>query len=221
MSKKVLIACEESQTITKEFRKLGFEAFSCDVQECSGGFPDWHFQRDVFEVIKEHKFDLMIGHPPCTFLSFAGAGWMNVSKYGDKAIQRIKERDLAIDFFIKLLNADIPHICLENPMGYIQQVIKCNQIIEPFYFGDNERKRTCLWLKNLPKLTYSLTDNLFFEKTSVPPPSPIYTDKIGINRKRYFAESISHKNDIIRRKLRSKTFQGIAQAMANQWSQIL
>lgn len=93
---RVLIACEESQTVCKAFRELGHEAYSCDIQECSGGHPEWHFQQDVFEVIEKHgPWDLMIAHPPCTYLSYAGIGWFNIEKYGDKAKQRIIDREEA------------------------------------------------------------------------------------------------------------------------------
>jgi len=210
---KVLIACEESQIVCKEFREKGHEAYSCDIQDCSGNFPEWHIKDNVFNIINDN-WDIMIGHPPCTFLSFAGSGWFNVEKYGQKAILREIEKQKAIDFFLKLFNSPIKKICLENPMGYIHNVIKCNQIIQPYYFGDNDQKRTCLWLKNLPKLTYDLKDNLFFKQTSVDKPKPIiYKD----GKKRYFTDTIRCYDADLRRKLRSKTFLGIAKAMANQW----
>ena len=100
---KVLIACEESQTVCKAFRAKGHEAFSCDIQPCSGGHPEWHFQQDVFEVI-DMGWDLMIGHPPCTYLTYAGIRWFNESRYGQKAIERHKLKDEAIDFFLKMYN---------------------------------------------------------------------------------------------------------------------
>ena len=213
---KVLVACEESQAVTIAFRKLGITAFSCDIQDCSGGYPEWHIKDDIFNIIND-GWDLMIGHPPCTYLSFAGNRWFD-PKYGDDAIERLKQKDLAIDFFIKLFNADIKHICLENPMGWIHKVIPCSQIIQPYYFGDSDFKKTCLWLKNLPKLTYNLSDTLFWKKTSVEV-KPYYYEKSGTAL--YFTSKFTHKDPIIRRKLRSKTFPGIADAMAKQWSEYI
>ena len=221
MSKKILIACEESQTITIEFRKLGFEAFSCDIQECSGGHPEWHFQKDVFEVINEHKFDLMIGHPPCTFLTITGNSWFNIDKYGEKAIQRHKEKDLAINFFIKLWNAEIKHICLENPIGFINNKLKPSQIIQPYYFGDSFQKTTCLWLKNLPKLYHNKSVNLFDKEVTHTDKGEFFEwvdKKTGVIKRQplWFYNALKESADK-RAEIRSKTFSGIAEAMVNQW----
>lgn len=142
---KVLIACEESQEVCKAFRKLGFEAYSCDLKECSGGHPEWHLQMDVFQAIKLYKWDLMIAHPPCTFLSISGNRWMNDSIHYPN---RAKDRKDAIEFFLALINQDIPHIAIENPIGIMStQYRKPNQIIQPYMFGDKAQKPTCLWLK--------------------------------------------------------------------------
>ena len=152
-NKRVVVGCEESQTVAIAFRNLGIEAYSCDIQPCSGGHPEWHIQGDVFEAIKEVKPKLFIGHPPCTFISYVGNRWFNVEKYGENAILRAKYRDEGIDFFMRLWNIDVPHICLENPRGYIQKVLKPTQTIQPYYFGDICSKTTLLWLKNIPPYT--------------------------------------------------------------------
>lgn len=218
--KKVLIACEESQAVCIEFRKLGIEAYSCDIQPCSGGYPDWHLQKDVFDIITVCKWDMLIAFPPCTFLSFAGNGYFNIDKYGSNALNRWFDRVKAMEFFMNLYNSNIPYIAIENPMGFPCTAFrKPDQVIEPYYFGDRHKKRTCLWLKNLPKLQYSLHNDLFTLSTSVPKPEPIYVDKVT-GRKRYFTDAISgvSKNSKL---LRSKTFPGIAKAMADQWSRLI
>ncbi len=149
---RILVACEESQAVTKAFRKLGYEAFSCDLLPCSGGHPEWHYQQDVFEVI-DKGWDLMIAHPPCTYLTVSGNAWFNVEKYGEKAIQRAKDREDAVDFFMRIINSPIEKIAVENPIGTIStRYRKPDQIIQPFQFGHPYTKQTCLWLKGLPKL---------------------------------------------------------------------
>ena len=217
--KKILIGCEESQTTCKAFRKLGFDAYSCDIQDQSGGHPEWHIQDDIFYVINQNDWDLLIGHPPCTYLSHAGNGYFNYNKYGNKAIDRYINRNDAVQFFLKLYTCNIKNICLENPIGFINSFFKPTQIIQPYYFGDKDQKTTCLWLKNLPLLEWSNKKTLFFDKTSVDKPNPIYIEKSG--QKRYFTDSLSHKDPIIRSKLRSKSFPAIADAMANQWGNFL
>jgi hypothetical protein len=216
---KVLVACEESQAVCIEFRKLGHEAYSCDILPCSGGHPEWHIQGDVLEQL-DKDWDLMIGHPPCTYMSNAGIGWFNEEKYGSKALKRKKNREDAMIFFLKLYNAPIEKICIENPVGWPNSVFrKPDQVIHPFFFGDEHKKGTCLWLKNLPKLIYCKEDNLFETKTLVEPkvisvqyrkPGKYY--KGGEEKKRYFTDAFSRDA-----KIRSKTFPGIAKAMAEQW----
>lgn len=126
---KVLIACEESQEVCKAFRELGFEAYSCDLKECSGGHPEWHLQMDVFQAIKLYKWDLMIAHPPCTFLSISGNRWMNDEIHYPN---RKRDRQEAIEFFLKIAEADIEHIAIENPIGVMSSVWKKpSQIIQP------------------------------------------------------------------------------------------
>ena len=215
---RVLVGCEESQAVTIEFRKLGVEAFSCDIQECSGGHSEWHFQQDIFEVI-DKGWDMMIAFPPCTYLSFAGNGYFDINKYGEKAIDRWYKRVDAMKFFMDLYNSKIKHIAIENPMGFpFSAFRKPDQTIEPYYFGDDDKKRTCLWLNNLPKLQHNKTNDLFSTKTHIDKPEPIYIGKNG--QKYYKTDAISgtSKKGKIER---SKTFPGIAKAMATQWTEYL
>lgn len=215
---RILLACECSNTVSKEFRKLGHYVLSCDLQANDEDQTN-HYQGSVFDVLND-GWDMMIGHPPCTYLSNAGIGWFNEEKYGEKAVKRKANRTEAMDFFIKLYNAPIKKICLENPVGYLNSVFrKPDQIIQPYFFGDEHRKTTCLWLKNLPKLIYCKQDNLFETKTLVEPkvmavqyrkPSKYY--KGGEEKKRYYTDAYSRNA-----KVRSKTFEGIAKAMAEQW----
>jgi hypothetical protein len=149
---KILVACEESQAVTKEFRGLGHEAFSCDLLPCSGGHPEWHYQTDVLELLKR-DWDLIISFPPCTYLTVTGNRWFNVERYGLSAIQRLKDKDFAVEFFMLFANANCPHIAIENPVGVMSSIWrKPDQIINPWQFGDPFEKKTCLWLKNLPAL---------------------------------------------------------------------
>lgn len=150
---RVIIACEESQAVTKAFRERGHEAYSCDIKECSGGFPQWHFTDDIFNVLKiEKRFDLMIAHPPCTYLSVSGSGWL-YNRDGSKNEERYQNQMEGLNFVRKLMNADVNRIAIENPISVISTYIRePDQIIHPFQFGDSARKSTCLWLKNLPHL---------------------------------------------------------------------
>jgi hypothetical protein len=211
---KVLIGCEESQAITIAFRKRGHEAYSCDLQSCSGGYPEWHLQKDVLEECYSGNYDLMIAHPPCTYLSYAGVAHWN-------SPGRLQKRLKALEFFAALWESPIEMICLENPKGCASPTItKYSQEIQPYYFGDAHLKTTWLWLKNLPLLTYSLRNNLFEAATATERPEPIYVDYTG--KKRYFTDAIAgtHGGGISSVR-RSKTFHGIAEAMANQWGNIL
>ena len=140
---KVLIACEESQAVTIELRKLGHEAFSCDLQDCTGGHPEWHFKQDVFEVI-DMGWDMMIAFPPCDHLAVSGARWFETKQV---------EQRKAIWFFVALTQTKIPTWAIENPIGIMSTLYrKPDQIIQPYYFGDEAQKTTCLWLKNIPQL---------------------------------------------------------------------
>ena len=142
---KILVACEESQAVTIELRKLGHEAYSCDILECSGEHPEWHFQQDVTELLK-HKWDMIIAFPPCTHLAVSGARWFK-QKIADGRQQ------LGIDFFMKFANIDCPKVAIENPIGIMStKYKKPTQIIQPWQYGHGEPKSTCLWLKGLPKL---------------------------------------------------------------------
>lgn len=193
---KVLVACEESQRVTIEFRKLGIEAYSCDVLNCSGGYPEWHIKGDAIKEAYSGKYDMMIAHPPCTYLSNVAAphlfpkGILNQDRY-EKGL-------VAKDFFMKLLNAPIEKICIENPVqSKIFNIPKYNQVIEPYYFGDPFKKKTCLWLKNLPPLES--------------------TDIINKPQSTKIAGNWYNKGGKDRQKNRSKTFKGIAKAIATQW----
>ena len=147
---KILIACEESQAVCKEFRKLGHEAYSCDILPCSGGHPEWHIQDDVLKHLDE-GWDLMIAHPPCTYLSRAGARWLYPKTILNQ--ERYKKGLEAKEFFFKLLNANIPMIAIENPTPFkIFELPEFTQSIQPFEYGHEFSKKTLLWLKNLPKL---------------------------------------------------------------------
>jgi len=210
---KILVACEESQAVTKELRKLGHQAFSCDLLPCSGGHPEWHFKQDVFEVIKQ-GWDMMIAHPPCTFLAVSGARWL-YNKDGSKNIERWQNQAEALDFVQKLMDAPINKIAIENPISVISSNIrKPDQIIQPYMFGDKAQKSTCLWLKNLPKL--EPTD--IVEKGEF---KEWVCKKTGKNKKQalwYYEALQKAKSPRERRTLRSKTFKGIAEAMATQWT---
>lgn len=203
---KILVACEESQAVTKYLRKLGHEAFSCDILDCSGGHPEWHIKDDVFKVIKK-DWDMMIAFPPCTHLATSGARHF-AKKIADGRQQQ------GIDFFMELINAPIQRIAVENPIGIMStKYRKPDQIIQPWQFGDKAQKSTCLWLKNLPKLvpTDIVDKGEFFE----------FTSKKGVKKKMpmwYYKALSEAKTPEQRSTLRSKTFQGIANAMATQWT---
>ena len=208
---RILVACEESQAVTIELRKLGHEAYSCDLLKQSGGYPEWHFKEDMFEVIKrEPKFDLMIAFPPCTDLAVSGA-----RHFKRKRLDGSQQK--SIEFFMKVINADVERIAVENPIGIMSSLYrKPDQIIQPWQFGDKAQKSTCLWLKNLPELlpTDVVDKGEFFE----------FTSKKGEKKRMpmwYYKALQDAKTPEQRRTLRSKTFQGIAKAMAEQWAKII
>lgn len=209
---RILVACEESQAITKEFRKLGHEAFSCDLLPCSGGHPEWHYQQDVFEVI-DQGWDMMIAHPPCTFLAVSGARWL-YNKDGSKNEDRYKNQAEALDFVQRLMDAPIDKIAIENPISVISSNIrKPDQIVHPYHFGDKASKSTCLWLKGLPKLKHTnVVEKGEFKE---------WVDKNTGKTKRqatwYYEALQKAKSPAERRTLRSKTFKGMAEAIAQQW----
>lgn len=195
-SLKILVACEESQTICKEFRKRGHEAYSCDILDCSGGCEQWHIKDDVLNHINK-EWDLIIAHPPCTFLTRAGCRWLFQGKKLNQ--ERYKKGLEAKDFFLKFVNLEnCKYVAVENPNPHkIFDMPKESQIIQPFQFGHKITKRTFLWLKGLPPLKY----------TKVIEPE-YYRDRKGIRH------SVLTNWDS---KKASKTFTGIAKAMAEQW----
>lgn len=194
---RVLVACEESQAVTIEFRKLGHEAYSCDLEDCSGGHPEWHLKQDVTELLKQ-KWDMIIAHPPCTYLSNAGARFLYPK--GILNEERLKKGLEAKELFMKLYNADCEMIAIENPIpSSVYGLPKYSQFIQPYQFGHPYKKKTCLWLKGLPPL--EPTDVIDVENTQ--------STKIPGN---WF-----NKGGKDRQKNRSKTFKGIAEAMAQQW----
>ena len=223
---KVLVACEESQRVCIEFRKLGHEAYSCDIEPCSGGHPEWHIQQDVIPLLNgncefntvdglthsiDGKWDLIIAHPPCTYLSTAGNQMFSPKiRTPCQIAERIKLRQDAFDFFMKFVNAPCERICIENPQGYVNtHYRKPDQVIHPYFFAKDENdkdnyvmKRTCLWLKGLKKLE--------IPKPLLSKPSPV---KYCKGKSLTWIEGKSPKNG----KERSKTFPGIAKAIASQW----
>jgi site-specific DNA-cytosine methylase len=210
---KILIACEESQAVTKEFRALGHDAYSCDILPCSGGHPEWHLQGDVFKYINQ-GWDLMIAHPPCTYLSVSGARHL-YNKDKTPNIERYKNQAEALYFVKRLMEVNIEKIAIENPISVISSHIrKPDQIIQPYMFGDSASKSTCLWLKGLPKLipTNIVDKGEFMEWIDKK------TGKVKRQALWYYEALQKAKTPQERRTLRSKTFKGIAEAMANQWS---
>ncbi len=216
---RVLVACEESQAVTIELRALGHEAYSCDILDPSGWHPEWHVQQDVIPLLsppiifstldgQEHeidKWDMIIAFPPCTYLTVTGNRWFNVEKYGEKALERIRLREEAKEFFMAFANAPCDKIAIENPVGVMNTGYrKPNQIIQPYQFGDPFEKRTCLWLKGLPNLV----------PTDVVEPPARQQLKSGKSMPEWYSNA--PKKD--RARIRSKTFPGIAKAMAEQWA---
>lgn len=231
MALKVLVACEESQAVCKAFRELGHEAYSCDIQECSGEHPEWHIKGDALDIINGHnvfrapfplfrtqdgkyhdlpkRWDLIIAHPPCTYLSNAGARWLFAGKKLNE--ERYAKGLEAKEFFMKFWNADCPHICIENPVpSSVYNLPKYTQFVQPYEYGHPYSKKTCLWLKGLPSLKPTkiiakhkpFVSSGSYSKTH----DPKYK---GASRKGGSAKS------------RSKTFPGIAKAMAEQWSKYI
>lgn len=204
---RILVACEESQAVTIELRRLGHEAYSCDIQDCSGGHPEWHIKGNALELLKM-KWDMLIAFPPCTHLAVSGARHF-AKKQADGRQQE------AIDFFMRFVNADCPRIAVENPIGIMSSKYrKPNQIIQPYMFGDHARKSTCLWTKGLPPLV----------ATDVVDPGEICKGGFSKGASADCARDENGKiiawNDPRTAKIRSKTFPGIARAMAEQWAGI-
>ena len=186
----MLVACEESQAVTIELRLLGIEAFSCDIEPCSGGHPEWHKQECVLPLLSQH-WDMIIAFPPCTHLSSSGAKW-----FAEK--RKDGRQQSGIDFFLAFTKTNCARVAIENPIGIMSNIYrKPDQIIQPWWFGHGETKSTCLWLTGLPKL--KATQIVPGRKQNIfrMPPSPE------------------------RSKLRSKTYSGVAKAMAQQWGALL
>lgn len=213
MSKKLLVACEESQRVCKAFRLKGWEAYSCDIIECSGGHKEWHIQGDATALLKGNvlfvtqdgkahyifKWDLIIAHPPCTYLSNVGARHLR-NKDGTINQERWAKAMDGKEFFLKFYNADCNHICVENPVPTKAFGLPpYTQIIQPYMFGEPVSKKTCLWLRNLPELKAE---------------NPVEPD---MDLTQIWFDGYKIKD---RQRHRSKTFKGIAKAMANQWSNI-
>jgi len=205
---KVLVACEESQAVCIEFRKQGHEAYSCDILDCSGGHPEWHIKGDVLEQLNK-GWDMMIAFPPCTHLAVSGAAWFEEKRKDGR-------QQGGIDLFMAHANAPIEKIAIENPVGIMSSEWRePDQIIQPYYFGDEFQKTTCLWLKNLNPLFHCAEDDLFYKKTHVGK-GEFITHKSGKVRPKWFADAF-HLPPEERARVRSKTFPGIAKAMAEQW----
>ena len=224
---RVLVACEESQTVCKAFRAKGHEAYSCDIQECSGGHPEWHIKGDVLDILnpfpcydyndyiifktmdgKEHwlegKWDLIIAHPPCTYMSKAGARWM-YPKAGEISQERLSLAIEAKKFFLQFLNAECERVAVENPVPLkIVGLPVPTQKVQPYQYGHPYSKCTCLWLKGLPKLKPT---NIIDEYKPYLP-----SNTGGFARGKGGSRGIAHDA-----KTASKTFEGIAKAMADQW----
>lgn len=231
----VLVACEESQRVCTEFRKLGHNAYSCDLLECSGGHPEWHFKHDVLEIIKnkggilqngeaafiEGDWDIMIAHPPCTYLAVSGARWFYHPDDANLPIEqrrphpkfpnRVQDREEGAAFFLKLAKSDIKHIAIENPVGIMNtRYRKPDQIVQPYFFGDEASKKTCLWLKNLPLL----------RKTNEVGQGDRVVLSSGRTLPKWYSDAlVKAKTAEERRNLRSKTFPGFAKAIAEQYSE--
>lgn len=207
---KILIACEESQTVCKAFRAKGHEAYSCDILPCSGGHPEWHIQGDVLEQL-DKDWDMIIAHPPCTYLSNAGIRWFNEERYGQKAVERKRLRIEAMEFVKKIAETNCPKIVIENPRGYLNSHWKKpNQTVQPWWFGDSFNKPTCLWIKGLPNLVPTKIVDKGEMVSHITKKGKIKTDS-----KWYYDAFKMPPTE--RQKFRSKTFQGVADAMAEQW----
>lgn len=190
-----LVACEESQAVTTVLRREGVEAYSCDLLPCSGGHPEWHIQADALEVCKM-EWDMVLAFPPCTHLAVSGARWFEEKK-------RNGRQQMAIGFFLAFTALDhVPMVCIENPVGIMSSLYrKPDQIIQPWMFGHPETKATCLWLKGLPKL--EPTNDVSEEMKRLP--------EAQRNRVHHMAPGPMRSFE------RSKTYQGVAEAMAEQW----
>ena len=234
---KILVACEESQAVTIELRKLGHEAYSCDIEPCSGGHPEWHIQGDALKLINgncsfvtgngnKHKivgrWDMLIAHPPCTYLTTCGNRAYSLKfNSPEKVVERYRNREDAMRFFMKFVNADCGKIAVENPQGCMNTMYrKPDSVVHPYYFAESKddkknyyQKRTCFWLKNLHPLQ---------RKNDLPKPEPMYICQGGKSKGKAIGWCEGMRNTTGGQKgraaARSKTFPGIAKAMAEQWA---
>jgi len=205
---RVLVACEESDEVRGRFEALGFDAWSCDLQANINPNAK-HYQGNVFDIIND-GWDAMIAFPPCTHLAVSGA------RHFEKKRKDGRQQE-GIDFFMAMVNAPIKKIAIENPMGIMSTFYeKPTQIIQPYYFGDEAQKTTCLWLKNLPKLYHNETANLFDTKITHVGKGDFYISPSGKKLPKWYNHNTNNKSD--RQKSRSVTFPGIAQAMVDNWS---
>ena len=218
---KIIVACEESQAVTKELRKLGHEAFSCDTLPCSGGHPEWHIQDDVLKHLND-GWDAMLAFPTCTFLTVTGNKWFYHPEDSHLPVEqrrphprfpnRREDRELGVEFFMQLANAPIPIIIIENPVGIMStRWRKPDQIINPWQFGHPEPKKTCLWLKGVEPLK--------LDPSKLVEPE-YHITKSGKRLPKWYAYADKSKGQEHRAKIRSKTFPGIAEAFATQWFSI-
>ena len=227
--KRVLVACEESGVVTERLRKQGIEAYSCDIIDTSGGHSEWHIKQDVLPLLNgdccfetcdgvshyiDGKWDAILAFPPCTYLTVSGNRYFNEERYGDKARERKKNREEAAEFFMKFANANCEHIAIENPIGYMNtHYRKPDQIINPYEFGHPVSKKTCLWLKGLP--------------TKIVEPERIHSKGRtgGYSGASWFCRDENGKilswSDPRTAKIRSKTYEGIAEAFATQWKDFI
>lgn len=231
----ILVACEESQAVCKAFRKLGHNAYSCDLLDCSGEHPEWHFNHDVTKVLDQSDltlqngekakikgdWDIMIGHPPCTYLAVSGARWYYHPEDAGLPVEqrrphprfpnRVQDREDGAAFFMLLANANVKRIAIENPIGIMsKRWRKPDQSIQPYMFGDPFSKNTSLWLKNLRPLHPSKETDDHGERIVF---------KSGKTQPKWYSDALSKaKTTEERRTLRSKTFPGIARAIAEQWT---
>jgi len=231
--KRVLVACEESGVVTERLRKEGIEAYSCDIIETSGSHPEWHIQQDVLPLLSgncsfktcdgefhciDGKWDAILAFPPCTYITIAANKYYDEERYGDKARERKKKREEACEFFMKFINADCEHIAVENPVGVMNtRYRKPDQIINPYEFGHPVSKKTCLWLKGLPLL----------KPTQIVEPERIHSKGRtgGYSGASWFCRDENGKilswRDPRTAKIRSKTYDGIAEAFATQWKDFI
>lgn len=229
---KILVACEESQAVTIELRKLGHEAYSCDIIECSGGHPEWHIRWDALALINgncsfmtqdgemhriDGKWGMIYFFPPCTFLTNTGNRWFDIAKYGENAVKRLEERQKAAEFFMAGWNADCDRVVIENPIGYMSSYFrKPDQIIHPYYFAEKqddencERKATCVWYRGVDPITYEIKfmPRIISYKNGKGTDSPWHMNTISLPKEE-------------RSRARSKTFPGVAKAFAHMAGEAL